>query len=447
MGPGEIILLLVLPVLLGFTALCSASETALFGLTYHDRVRLRKLSPSAAAATATLTARPTVLLVALMLATNVAGVLYFVCGTLLLLRLESSAVGVVIKYVALLGMIVGGEVLPKLLVERARAEFCRAAAPTLLAAFRIAAPACVLVEAVTTPLARLFAPNSAQQTQLTPEDLGAMVRVGAEQGAVDAQEQQVLAEVVELGALKVRDVMTPRVSMVWVEEAMTPAQVAKLVRSSSQTRLPVRRKGDESAAVGMLLGKQYLATWAQGKPARIGDFLVPARYVPETARLDKLLDLFRATGANVALCVDEDGSIVGQVQIEDVVRRLVRGLMQSDAAASAVTPQAGEGRDDAVQMVGLGRWSVPGRLSVRRWAQMFGQTPDPRVATVAGLVQAMLQRIPKVGDRVVLGNLVLEVDAVSRNTVERLTVSVASGDDAPGDSRANAGGAQGGSGQ
>lgn len=432
MGLGEIILILVMPALLGVVAMCSASETALFGLTYHDRLRLRKLSPGAAAATAALTARPTVLLIGLMLTTNVAGVLYFVCGTLLLLRMESSALGVIVKYVALLGMIVAGEVLPKLLVERARAEFCRRCSALLLVGFKVVAPACALIEVVTTPLGRLFSPSGKSRRELSADELAAMVRVGADQGALDAQEQRVLAEVVELGTLKVRDVMTPRVSMAWVEEAMAPTQVAKQVRASRQTRLPVRRKGDEGAALGMLLGKQYLATAALNKPVKVSDFLVPARYVPETARLDKLLELFRATGANVALCVNEDGAIVGQVQIEDVARRLVRGLTHSDEAASAVTVQAGEGRDDGVQMVGLGRWSVPGRLSVRRWAQMFGQEPDPRVTTVAGLVQAALQRIPRVGDKVRLDNVVLEVDAVSRNTVDRLTVSLASEESADG---------------
>jgi putative hemolysin len=431
MDAGTIILALVMPVLLGVVALCSASETALFGLTYHDRVRLRRLSPSASAATAALTARPSVLLIALMLTTNVAGVLYFVCGTLLLLHLDSSAAGVTVKYVALLGMIVAGEVLPKLLVERARAAYCRRFAHTLLAGFRVVAPACALVEAVTTPLARLFRPETPSRRELSAEELAAMVRVGGDQGALDDQEQRVLAEVVELGTLRVRDVMTPRVSMAWVEETMTSAQVAKQVRTSRQTRLPVRRKGDEQAALGMLLGKQFLATTALGRPARIGEFLVPARYVPDTARLDKLLDLFRSTGANVALCVDEDGSIVGQVQIEDIARRLVRGLVQSDRAATAVTVQAGEGREDGVQMTGLGRWSVPGRLSVRRWAQMFGQEADPRVTTVAGLVQATLQRIPRAGDRVRIGNVVLDVDSVSRNTVDRLTVSLADDPPAP----------------
>lgn len=430
MGPVEIILLLVMPVLLGVTSLSSASETALFGLTYHDRVRLRKLSPAAAAATATLTARPTILLIALMLTNNIAGVLYFVCGTLLLLRIESSALGIIIKYVALIGMIVGGEVLPKLLVERARAEYCRRFAQALLPGFRLVAPACALIEVITTPLGRLFSPQASGKRELSPEELAAMVRVGADQGALDAQEQRVLAEVVELGTIKVRDVMTPRVSMAWIEETMTPAQVAAQVRASRQTRLPVRRKGDENSVQGMLMSKKYLATIALGKPAKIGEFLVATRYVPDTARLDKLLELFRATRDNIALCVDEDGTIVGQVQIEDVARRLVRGLTHSDEAASAVGAQGGgvgggDARDQAVQMIGLGRWSVPGRLSVRRWAQMFGQDPDPRVTTVAGLVQAALQRIPRVGDKVTLDNVVLEVDAVSRNTVDRLTVSLA----------------------
>ncbi|HLP86082.1 MAG TPA: transporter associated domain-containing protein, partial [Phycisphaerales bacterium] len=140
------------------------------------------------------------------------------------------------------------------------------------------------------------------------------------------------------------------------------------------------------------------------------------RFVPERARVDQLIELFRATNSDAALVVNETGELVGFVQVDNVVNELVKF-----AAVSDETPR------QQVRMVGLGEWEVPGRLSVHHWEEFFEPMEGTRregVSTVAGLVLTRLGRVPRVGDSVTIGNVRLVVDAMRGRNIERVRVSI-----------------------
>src|SRR5690606_10936734 len=139
----------------------------------------------------------------------------------------------------------------------------------------------------------------------------------------------------------------------------------------------------------------------------------------ENARLDQLLDELRRVRRPVALAVDEQGQLRGMVHREVAIEQLLE-LRDSGA---------GEGAAGA-RLVGLNRWSVPGRLSIREWAEHFSgllpglSAPRGRVTTLAGLMMSALGRIPEVGDRVRFGPIELEVEAMRGRVVDRMLVSV-----------------------
>jgi CBS domain containing-hemolysin-like protein len=126
------------------------------------------------------------------------------------------------------------------------------------------------------------------------------------------------------------------------------------------------------------------------------------RYVPGSASLDKLLEQFSSAGVKLGLVVDEHGAVIGIVSTENIVQRLIVELTSDEELEL----------ESQVQQIGDARWSVPGRLTVRDWAAMFGLvggTVEARVSTVGGLIFAKLGRVPRIGDVVTVGNLRLEV--------------------------------------
>ncbi len=431
-------LLLVLPPLMAVSALCSAAETALFSLTYSDRLRLRKRSPGAARAVGALLVRPRALLVSILLVTNIANVAYLVVSSVIALSPGAQAPGsservthrgllaLAFSAAAVLALILFTDLLPKLLARRLRVEFCRAFAVPLLAVFRAVGPVQrVLDAALIAPLSRLIRPRSAPRPVLTVDELSALLTAGAREGDIGTDEQRLLEDVVALGAVRVRDAMTPRLEISWLDAGATAADIPPAERGGERRRIVLCRGTLDREILGWVDAKRAWSAWSASpaSPPRLTPFVRPVLYVPETARLDQLLEHLRHKGTHAALCVDEHGSIVGMIEIDDVVARLI-----AEPAAE------GESEHEDLRPAGPGRWLVPGRFGVRDLCGIFetpgggltirGRPVERRVATVAGLVLLALGRLPRVGDEVRFGNLSLRVESMRGRTIERVLISV-----------------------
>lgn len=420
-------ILLALPVLLVLAAWCAGMETALFSLNYQDRLRLKKLSPRAAASVTALLARPRPLLISLLLVNMFATTLYLVLTALLKARIEAAWMQYALVAVNLLLMTVAAEVVSKLLAGRKRVEVCLLFATITERAFHLIAPVRVFMDdLVISPLVRVLLPQTTSKTpaspSLSPDELSQLIELGHRQGALDSDELSILRQVIAFNSLQVRDVMTPRVDIEWLDERSTTASVLELVSRAKLTRVPVCVAGGEldDGVIGMLNTKRFLALAGRtpgggASAAALKDFLEPVSYVPERASLDKLLEHFRTSHVKMALCVDEYGSIIGVVAMADIARRL---MVELSADGSGVDVDAD------IQAIEPGVWSVPGRLPVRDWAPMFGLASDRRFATIAGLVMDQLGRVPIINDEVRLGNVCIRVEQVTGRVVDRVRISV-----------------------
>lgn len=424
---ADVVFLVLLPVLVLLSGLCSGSETALFGLTHADRVRLRAEHPSVSRVVAGLLGEPRKLLVTVLLLNMSVNVSYFVLSSALVLRAGSPVVAVAISLGTLGAIILFGEILAKLLANADRVRAVALLARPLAAAQAGVAPLLGVIESgFVGPLARVLAPHAKRSRAPDAGELTALLAEASRVGAIDAHEQRLLAEVVELGRKRVRDVMTPRVDIEWIDERDLNAEtVLATLRKIRHNTIPIARGALEGpTTLGLLDARRYLAATRTSPVRTLTPYLNPPRFVPENVRLDQLLEHFRATGSHTALCVDELGGVSGLVQVEDVVRTLVEAVGDEP-----------EGDRETAHLVGLGAWSVPGRLPLHDLIDDFGLDPslvDRRVSTVAGLVQLRLGRLPEVGDRVLVGPVEIEVEHVSGRTVDRVILRDApGGGDAP----------------
>lgn len=416
-----LLILIALPLLVVASAFCSSSETALFSLTYHDRARLTKERPRAASAVAYLLARPRELLVTLIFLNTLVNTLYFVLTALLVGEVHGAwaKAGLSVVNVALLTVL--AEVVGKMLAAEYRVAFAGALAVPVEVIFRAIGPVRTFLDrGLIAPLARLIAPPERSTDAvhaLSPDELTELVALGQREGTIDAGEQAMLRHVIHFGELRVRDVMTPRTDLVWIDAGASTESVLETWRRTGLTRIPVARGSLDHGILGLLNVKTYVLALARGASPRVEQHLEPPRYIPETTTLDRLLPHFRDAGTKIGVCVDEHGEIVGVISVRDMVRRLIAELAS----------EAGDSSEPRPEQAGPGRWVVPGRFSVRDWAEMFGLPTDPRVSTVAGLVVARLGRLPKVGDSVRIGNVRLEVLSVAGRVADRVLVGIMEG--------------------
>lgn len=410
MERSALVLFAMLPLLLVCSALASASETALFGVTPGEEARLRRVAPRAARAVTTLRAQPRRLLGQVLLLNMLANTAYFIVTSVLTVRAESATAKVAVSAGSVMAIVLFGEVFAKLFATSARVGFLRVAAPVHLAISAALSPFLAAFDSlVIAPLSRLVVPVVTEPAPVTPEELGELIALSAGDGALRGTEQGLLRSIVELGTVRVRDIMRPRVDLVWAERDTPRDALINLCADSGVSRIPLCVGGLDGEVVAVLVTTHLLA----GEPLHRAT--IPAVFVPELARLDTLLERFRDQGISAALCVDEHGGIAGMITIADVVEELVDAGVQTDAAD-----------EPGVERTGERSWLVPGRLPVRDMAIAFGVKDAVNLAgratTIAGLAVSLLGRFPAEGDEARLGDLLLRIAEVKDRTVLRVEV-------------------------
>jgi CBS domain containing-hemolysin-like protein len=326
------------------------------------------------------------------------------------------------------------DLVPKLLARRVRVGAARVLARPLGIVLGVVGPACGFLETwVVMPLVRLVRSDHGAP-QLDVDELASVLELSARSGEIRADEQRALGDIIELGQLRVRDVMTPRVSMLWIDAAAGVDAARVEVMRARRERLPVfagGKSGMDEPPIGFLNVRRFVQMLAAAGPdARRSDAalrasLDPVTFVPERARLDRAFDLFRARRTTSAMVVDEFGGVVGIVAMSDLVRQMVAPARRAELLAESATGLT------PVVRVRADAWSVSGRLPLRALREFLfagaGGADGGGASTIAGLVMQRLGRVPRVGDEVEVGGLRARVTEMGERVIERVEISVPPG--------------------
>lgn len=412
-------------ILLCLSAVFSGSETVLFSQTPVELAHDRASSNPFRRLAAQLMDNPRRTLMIVLVGNTTINVLLFATTVVLFARLAEQF-GDWVQWLSgvfsVLLVLIFGEVLPKVL----GVSLYQTLAPYAAIVVRVAGFVCVpvgrLIDVLLAePATRLLFGGRRQRTSadgraISTSELKTLLEMSRHGGVINPTEDTFLREVIDLGALRVRDVMTPRVEIVAYDVNAPSEGLRDLMRTSRRKKIPVF-DGSLDQIVGLVYAKVLF--FEPHRPLR--EIVSPVRFVPELITGEQLLQHFRKTRSQLAIVVDEFGGVAGLVTIEDVLEEIVGEIDKPEDA-----PRAAE-------FVALAdnEYDVSGRLSVHYWAETFGLTSIPeRVATVGGLVSARLGRPARVGDVVRIGNVELAVTAVARRRVERVRVRLRSDDDA-----------------
>jgi len=407
---AEILLGAALVPMILTSAIASGSETILFGLSQADRLWLRRERPQTAAIVDTLLEEPRQLLITILLANMTANTLYFVTTSVLLIRLsESWLLSAAISVVTLILLVLFGEILPKLAANTARRRLVGASARIVRAPHVLLAPLRLSLDrGVVAPLARLV--GGGDVIGLSVREIDDALTTAGRHGLIDERARDVLARVVRLGGLRVRDVMTPRVDVVAVRVGATPAEVARASAAAGLTRLVVHR-GDLDEVEGILDVRSLLLD-PRGERASIAAHTRRALFVPAVASVEQLLHLLREKGRQIAIVVDEFGGTEGVASLEDAVEEIV-----GDIAAP------GEAPIPLPEPTPDGRWRIRGETPAADFSRWFSLDLGPDApATAGGVLLEQLGREPHRGDRAVTNGMTIEVESVSRGRILSLLV-------------------------
>jgi CBS domain containing-hemolysin-like protein len=360
--------------------------------------------------------RPGHVLMTVLFGNMVVNTAFFVMGVQLIdeiRRLHPEHVGVlgpIIGVLTPLAVIVFGEITPKSLAAT-RPEFVAplSALPVKALGYVARPVRMVLGYVFMAPITRLITGGGHREHSfVTTEELQAILSSAAREGAVSGQESDMLADVLDLGELRVRDVMTPRVEIVGCDRATPMPIVLAVFRRTRHSKIVVY--DDE---MDNLTGVVYAKTAFLNPDGPLDGLVRPIFYVPETKTVESLLREFRARKTQFAAVVDEYGGVSGIVTLEDCLEEIV-GEIRDETDAAPVDP---------VQRIGEAEYLLAGDLSIRSWADSFDlEVPEEggRYSTVAGFVTALLGRMPRPGDAVQWRNLEFIVEEVKHRRVTRV---------------------------
>lgn len=218
---------------------------------------------------------------------------------------------------------------------------------------------------------------------------------------LDKNELAMLQGVLQVSQMQVRDVMVPRSHMVVLEHDAPMAELLRTIVDRGHSRFPVIGE-DRDEVLGILLAKDVLRFFVEspGQQLDIEQTLRPVTFIPESKRLDALLQEFRISRNHIAIVVDEYGGTAGLLTIEDVLEQIVGDIDDEHDPEEAEPIQERDG--DRYQVLALTR--------IEDFNEYFGvQMDDLAFDTVGGLVMHEFGRLPRRGESIAIGGIRFEI--------------------------------------
>ena len=311
--------------------------------------------------------------------------------------------------------VVVGELAPKSVAISRTRRTAVLVAPWMRAFYLMTKPAVDLFNGMGNLLLKPFGIPPASEAGHSPhseDELRALMRQSSEQGLIEYDDQLLTDNVFAFGDRRAREVMRPRPEIAFLTLQSGVDEAVRLARATGHTRFPLCDvTGGLDAARGVVHVKDLLT--ADPPPAGLEELARPLGRVSESMLLGELLRELRREKRHMALVVDEHGTTIGLVTLEDVLEELV-GEIEDEFDADQGSPIARDG-DDAV---------VDAQAPLRLLSEELGlEVSGHHEATIGGHLLERLGRMPEVGERLLLDSFVAEVIAVGEGRIERLRLS------------------------
>ena len=409
---GAILILLIL------SAFFSGSETALTAASKPLMHQLDMQGNRHAGLVNRLHERKGPLLGAILIGNNMVNILASALATSVLIGLFGEAGIAYATIIMTLLIVMFSEILPKTYAMHNADRFSLAVAPVMGPLVRLFSPLTWATQIIVRGVLGLFGMSlhPDEQLVLATEELRGAIALHERDDKAVQNERAMLHSVLDLAEVEVEEIMVHRKTVVSVN-ADDPADVIlDQILASPHTRLPLWR-GETDNVIGVVHVKEILRS-LNNREGNIEALDIEALatapwFVPETTRLLDQLDAFRSRREHFALVVDEYGSLMGVVTLEDILEEIVGDISdEHDIAVPGLDPQPD------------GSLIVDGQFTIRDLnRQMEWSLPDGDASTIAGLVLHESRRIPKEGQVFIFYGFRFEILRRQRHQITSIRVS------------------------
>ena len=395
MSVGQILLLVGLLLLSG---LMSGSETALTAIGEWKVRQLREEGKDPSGAFALLERDPTRFITTLLIGNNLVNIAATALVTQIVLQLsrsygftESLAVGYATGIMTLL-VLIFGEITPKSIAVHNAVRFSRLVIRPVYVLSIVLYPIGLFFTWIATWVLRLFRLEPSTSPLISQSELRLMLRSAQESGVLEEQEQEMIRSIIDLEETVVREVMTPRVDVIAIDEDASLDELLRLTTENGYSRLPVYQETIDDIR-GIAYARDLLPFLGKSEAlaeTRVSDVMSQPQYVPETLSVMNLLRDMRLRKNHLAVVVDEFGGTSGLVTLEDIIEEITGEIYDETDAEE----------EEDIKPLGEGNYRIQGAAHLE---QVAGEleldfADDGEYDTLAGFLISEFGYIPSVGE-------------------------------------------------
>lgn len=398
----------VLVLLLMGSAFFSATETALFSLSKIEKRRLAENSPKLAKRVTFHLEHPRRTLVTILIGNLMVNTVAAAMATLLLLKtwgVQSLGIGMGIFTVFFIFV---SEILPKVLAVRKSVAIALATAVPLQVMAYLLFPLRQLTRFITDRIVSLIVHEKSEHSdQISAEELKTLVKIGEEEGVLDRQERHMIHKLFQLGERPARVIMTPRTDLVGLDLDDAREKHIEIIRKYHFSNFPVFHHTFDDV-LGVVSVQEYVLNPLQD----IKTLLKQPLFIPETKRVDDLLEDFRLKSQNFAICVDEYGGTAGIVTLEDILEEIFGEFYDEYAKF-----------ENPIRRWGQQEYIVEAKTSLADFNEFFkAHLESQEAATLGGYILEKMGELPQKGSCLELPDFRLKIHDVIKRRIKTVIV-------------------------
>ena len=253
-----------------------------------------------------------------------------------------------------------------------------------------------------------------KETLVTEAEIRNLIDIGEAEGSVDPDEAELLESVFRFGDKHVREVMTPRADIIFVERGVSLETFLSLYEKDMHSRYPVY-KGNTDNVVGLLSLKDMIKAFSAKTVSlddSVTDVIRDGYFVPETKRIAELFEELRNSGHQMAIVIDEFGGVSGLVTMKQLLEEIVGPVGEE-----------GIGPEDEYSDLGENTFHIDGNMGLEELEDELDiHFPDGDYETIAGFVLYYLGHLPLQGEQFQYEGIKIEIISMDGMKIDKLKV-------------------------
>ncbi len=324
---------------------------------------------------------------------------------------ETLSLALVVLVTTYLTMVLG-ELVPKHFALLRPELISARVAPSLAWMARASGPVVWLLDRSSALVLRLFGLHRTPRLMVTEEELKALLAEGTQAGVLETEERDMIERLLRLADKPVRAIMTPRTEIAWIDRTDPKRDIVARLKASPHSRFVVC-DGSVDNVVGIVQAKDLLDRILDGGDLSLAVALRQPMVVPDTVTALDSLERLKSDPLGIALVMDEYGSFEGVVTAADLLEAIV-----GDPTDAETQPAGATGSGEALVMDGM----MP--VDELKARLLLPDLPsEGSYHTLAGLLLALLRRVPRVGDRIVFSGWRFQVLGMDGRRVDKVRAS------------------------